>query len=403
VIRLFPSLKTPAILAATVLAVAAFSFCDGLKSQEFPTAPEFKGPFPISWVPDQVDPNRVLVVVSGIGAPMLGQIRNSNWEEEKWQQLLSVRAGDRNLPAMIGSHGIGTKPGEIWFRPQFPLDPRIKYYAVFNPRILGGPVRVDSFSSTFQLPTPSSDPVTVISQVYPTATVIPENLLKLYLYFSAPMSRGHIYDYVHLRDDQGRNVELPFLEIGEELWDPSMTRLTLFIDPGRIKRGVKPLEEVGPSLTAGRRYTFVIDPAWQDANGLPLKSGFSRTYQVIPPDREPLDPEHWTITTPKSGTHESIGISFPKPMDHALAERVIQITDSTGQLIEGKTVLQTGDCQWSFVPDQAWKTQAYRAVIQLTLEDLAGNNIGKPFEVDLFKGVQPRLTGSSVKLGFELK
>ena len=32
-------------------------------------------------------------------------------------------------------------------------------------------------------------------------------------------------------------IELPFLEIDEELWDPAMMRLTLFIDPGRIKRG----------------------------------------------------------------------------------------------------------------------------------------------------------------------
>jgi hypothetical protein len=48
---------------------------------------------------------------------------------------------------------------------------------------------------------------------------------------------------------------------------PDMTRLTLFIDPGRIKRGVAPLEEIGPALHAGKRYTLEIDSGWHDASG----------------------------------------------------------------------------------------------------------------------------------------
>jgi len=35
------------------------------------------------------------------------------------------------------------------------------------------------------------------------------------------MQRGHIYDYIHLRNEAGQNVELPFLEIDEELWNPA--------------------------------------------------------------------------------------------------------------------------------------------------------------------------------------
>ena len=39
----------------------------------------------------------------------------------------------------------------------------------------------------------------------------------------------------------------------------------------------------------------------------------------------------------------------------------------------------------------------------VTFEDLAGNNIGKPFEVDLFEGVQRQLTNSTVTLSFHVK
>ena len=41
--------------------------------------------------------------------------------------------------------------------------------------------------------------------------------------------------------------------------------------------------------------------------------------------------------------------------------------------------------------------------VQTTIEDMAGNNIGKAFEVDLFDGVQRRLTNSTVRLPFEIK
>jgi hypothetical protein len=73
---------------------------------------------------------------------------------------------------------------------------------------------------------------------------------------------------------------LPFLEIDEELWDDSMTRLTLFIEPGRIKRGVKPLEDIGPALEEGKSYTLVIDAAWQDGHGRSLKESFRKQFRL---------------------------------------------------------------------------------------------------------------------------
>jgi len=141
---------------------------------------------------------------------------------------------------------------------------------------------------------------------------LPQNLLKFYLHFSAPMSRGHIYDHIHLLDQNGQAVELPFLEIDEELWNPEMTRLTLFIDPGRIKRGVQPLEEIGPALEAGKSYTLEIDAAWRDNAGLPLRENFRKSFRVAAPDREPPAPATWKIRSPKAGTHAALNIGMPE-------------------------------------------------------------------------------------------
>ena len=77
----------------------------------------------------------------------------------------------------------------------------------------------------------------------------------------------------HLLDAAAKEVDLPFLELEQELWDSSGKRFTLFFDPGRIKRGLKPREEVGPALEEGKSYTFVVDRAWHDAQGDSLKDG----------------------------------------------------------------------------------------------------------------------------------
>ena len=85
-------------------------------------------------------------------------------------------------------------------------------------------------------------------------------------------------------------------------------------------------------------------------------------------------------------------------MDNALIQRVIHVTDASGKPVAGQIVLSDQERHWSFQPLGPWKPGQHQLVIQTTIEDLAGNNIGKQFDVDLFEGVQRRLTTSTVKL-----
>jgi hypothetical protein len=293
-------------------------------------------------------------------------------------------------PALAGKYNL-VKEG-IDFRPQFPFQPGVKYRATFFPKS-GRPV-----SSVLEIPLAKREPSTVVTEIYPTADVLPENLLKFYLYFSAPMSGGHIYEHIRLTEDGGKVVELPFLEIDEELWNPEMTRLTLFLDPGRIKRGVKPLEEIGAALQAGKRYTLGIDSSWIDATGTTLKRSFEKKFRVAEVDREAPDLAKWQIISPKVGTTDPLRVVFSDPMDHALALRMIFV-DS----VAGEKKLEEHERVWIFTPEKPWAAGSYRRRVQTTIEDLAGNNIGKPFEVDLFKDVQKRLTREVVERVFEVK
>jgi hypothetical protein len=346
---------------------------------------------------------RVLVIYEFTdNSNALNRLRGRKMTLAQWQQLLVVYAGDTTIP-MLGTYRLRNRV--LQFEPQFPLEPGVQYRAVFYYSRLPGSQKAENppLEHIVQLPKQDAEPTTVVRQIYPSADVVPENLLKFYLHFSAPMQRGNIYDYISLHDRSGKKVELPFLEIDEELWDPTMTRLTLFIDPGRIKRGVLPLEEIGPSLEAGKSYTLVINPAWKDANGNPLQKEFQKAFQVAPPDREPPDPARWKIQAPRSGTREPLTIDFPEPMDHALASRVISVVDKSGKRIPGSIILAAQEQRWQLVPDAMWEPGNYALVIQTTLEDLAGNNIGKPFEVDLFEGIERHLRMPTVRVVFEIQ
>lgn len=304
---------------------------------------------------------------------------------------------------MLGAYKLAA--GALRFVPQFPLEPGLAYRAVFHSHQLLGNSGIGgaALTATFQLPPRNATPTTMVSHVYPSADLLPENLLKFYVHFSAPMSRGRSYEHILLRDENGQEIELPFLELGEELWDPMMTRLTLFIDPGRIKRGVRPLEEIGPSLIAGGRYTLVIKRAWPDAAGNALKEDFQKAFRVGAADRQPPDPARWQMQAPSAATRAPLTIVFPEPLDHALAQRVITVADQFDKPVAGQTTMTEQERRWTFTPVDAWQRGQYQLVIQTTLEDLAGNNIGKPFEVDLFEGVERRLSAKSVKLSFAVR
>jgi len=80
----------------------------------------------------------------------------------------------------------------------------------------------------FEIPKAAPPAATTrVASVYPTTSELPENALRFYLYFSAPMQQGEAWSRIHLLDSAGKVVDLAFLEIDQELWNREMTRLTV--------------------------------------------------------------------------------------------------------------------------------------------------------------------------------
>lgn len=339
----------------------------------------------------------------------LRQLSQGPRTAEQWQALFAVYVDQgpqhtqKDQLPMLGSYDV--ENDRIFFEPRFPLTPGTRYLAVLDlgqlPSHQG--VRYAKMEQRFEVPRPTPAAMTVVSHVYPTRALLPENQLKLYLHFSAPMSQGEAYQHVHLVDASGKDVEAPFLRLDEELWDPAGQRFTLFFDPGRVKRELKPREELGPSLVAGKKYTFVIDRDWPDAKGNPLKEAFRKTFEVGPPDEQQPDPAQWKLQPPVAGTTEPLRVSFPEPLDHALLHRMVWVVDGQGRRVPGTVTVSDEETRWSLTPEKPWTAGKYRLVIDATIEDLAGNTIAKLFEVDVFKSVGRQITTETVERPFEVQ
>lgn len=387
------------MVAAMVMMVSASCFFYACKNPP-PAA------ISIHWTPVS-ETNRLVVEVRGLNQTTLEQLRKAGWQPSQWQRLFSIYSGSQNavtggsLPPMAGAYSV--EADGLRFTSQFPMESQARYRAVFEPEQLPEKIAgAATVTGTFQPPQAESSSSTTVTQIYPSAEVLPENLLKFYVHFSAPMSRGNIYQHIRLLSSDNKEVELPFLEIDEELWDPAMMRLTLIIDPGRIKRGVRPLEDIGPALENGKSYALRISREWKDGAGNPLKEDFTKRFTAGPPDRETPTPKRWKYELPKSQTLMPLAVIFPEPMDHAVTQSSVLVMDSAGNQLKGKIALLDQERRWTFVPENLWQPGAYRLLVRATFEDLAGNNIGKTFDVDTSAGGQGRPNASLFKFDFKI-
>jgi hypothetical protein len=294
--------------------------------------------------------------------------------------------------------GIQERTGDaLLFTSRFPLQPGMRYRVVY--RASGAA----PLTQLFALPPPAARPPTALEHVYPSADDVPENLLKLYLSFSAPMSRGEAYRRIRLLDEQGRPVELAFLEIDQELWDRDARRLTLLFDPGRVKRDLLPNEEVGSPLREGARYTLVVDRGWPDAQGRPLAGEARKSLKVGPPDHASPQTGAWRLQPPSAGTREPLVVSFPEPLDRALLERVLEVRNGSGAPVAGAVTIEANETRWLFTPQAPWRAGGHTLRVATILEDLAGNSIARPFEVDVFEKVEDRALDVTESLRFQVR
>ena len=300
------------------------------------------------------------------------------YPKEALQVFLFPQNPDNRVPPIVGNWTQETD--KLYFCPLIPFSKSLTYQARFP----------DLPYFTFKIESKKDYLLTEIMEVYPTLTTLPENVLKMYLYFSAPMSDGNGYQYIRLEDEKGQIIEAPFLELTPLLWNQDRTRLTLWLDPGRVKRELLRNQKMGAPLEAGKQYTLRISKNWKDANGYSLAEGYLKKIAIIKADRKSPMPKNWTSIAPKANTKEPVILHFGEALDHALAVKSLTVYTKKGKIVKGVVNLKKEDTEWVFTPLENWKANPYRIQIKAELEDLAGNNLNRLFDTDLDQQTHPK-------------
>lgn len=330
------------------------------------------------------------VEVAALPKDLHAKAKADKFTDKQWHPFIRVVVGGGtqedvlNRPAMAGTYTL-TATG-VRFDPQFPLVPGREYVAIVHDLPNGRPAL-----HTLSLPKPPPGPRAALTAVYPSANRLPENTLRLYLHFSGEVARGDVYRHLKLVRDDGVEVKDPFLELGEELWSNDGTRLTVLFHPGRVKRNLVPREQEGPILEEGRSYTLSVSGKWEDTEGRPIVAAVKKTFSVGPPDDQPVDLEDWAIMAPRANSDSPLIVKLAKPLDHGLLNRTLSVIDAAGNDVPGELTVGGGERVVTFAPAKPWGKGEYRLRAESRLEDVCGNRVGEPFEVDVFKPITPRI------------
>jgi hypothetical protein len=228
----------------------------------------------------------------------------------------------------------------------------------------------------------------------PAARKVPANTLKLYLDFTQPMEQGVFLDRIKLKRIQGEEVGGAFRET--ELWSPDGKRLTLMLHPGRQKTGVNLNVDEGPVLIPKGIYYLTLSGRWRSVNGEPLGKDTTFGFMATAADHSQPDPAKWQLTAPKAGSREPLQIITDELFEPQIFQRALKLNLAGTAQTE---LLPTDLISWTFTPEKPWQPGRHEINIDPELEDLAGNSIAKPFEIDL---TAPKPVAKTTRLHFHL-
>lgn len=301
-------------------------------------------------------------------------------------KTLSVRLENSKID-IIGDW-TDTDTGSV-FLPAIPLQSERKFLIYENERLIG-----DFFLNGIENTAPE------VLAFYPNSDTVPANLLKCYVRFSKPMSDISLYKYLKVQDDQGRVLENVILPLRPVLWNKDNTLLTLWIDPGRVKRDLIRNKKLGAPFQSGRWYSIIMADKLRSADGLYLSETYTKRFFVSDRDRQRPETISWQIKTPEAASTEPLRVNFNDQLDYLTALHGLLIYKDSLR-VSGEISLEQNEQIWLFHPKEAWKTGNYRIVVNPNIEDHAGNNLTRLFDTDLNAPLQE--TNTQFELTFIVK
>jgi hypothetical protein len=306
-----------------------------------------------------------------------------------------------DLPDISGEREV--VGGTVRFIPDFPFEPGVRFRAILDLGALGQPGLVEVLSHEFSFPKEAPVTEPEVSQVFPSSDVLPENLLRFCVRFSRPMQRGRAEANVTVLRSDGSPAPDVLYRAPVELWDTSMTCLTILLDPGRLKRGVGPNRMLGPPLKVGERYILAVGPGMIDVHGRPLRQRFTKAFTVCEAVRAPIEIEDWRIVPPTADSRDPLDLTFPTPLDWAGLWQGITVVLEGGEQISGRVGIDQDETRWRFTPDAAWRAGLHSIRISPSLEDACGNTPYGAFDGPFRSPEQVTLETAVRSIPFEVR
>ena len=217
--------------------------------------------------------------------------------------------------------------------------------------------------------------------ISPQAKVLPANTLRFYLHFPRSGEAHFDRDQLWLLNEEEQAVPDPFLVLPQELWSVDGRRLTVLMEPGRIKRGLGADPSHEPALAAGRTYSLAVTALGQTAR---------HTFRVSDPVLEAVDETRWRLVSPAAGSLDPAVVHFDRVMDAALCEDEIAVLTPSGEVAATRVSLAPDGTAARLIPSYPWRTGVHRLVASERLEDVCGNRLGEALDHDLGAGGPPR-------------
>jgi len=211
-------------------------------------------------------------------------------------------------------------------------------------------------------------------EIHPAGPTVPGNLLRFELRFDQPQRLPFDVERLKLFDGEGLEIQHALLDLA--LPDADGRRITVLMDPGRVKSGVGPNLDAGRALKEGGTVSLRVAGSGVDA------SPVVKTWRVTAAVSRLLQPELWQLSLPRRGTRDALSVDLRTPISSA-GERLIAVLDGHGHRVVGTATLDDGDATWRFKPSRPWATGLHRLVTHPGLEDLAGNRRCAAFEAPI--------------------
>ncbi|MBD2757065.1 hypothetical protein [Spirosoma validum] len=311
-------------------------------------------------------------------------------DADSLEKQLSVRLTNQKT-AIAGQYQLGD--GTVIFEPLIPFTRGLRYVVWLNDKRLG----------EVSIPALDSNDRPALLGIYPSQDSLPENLLKIYLHFSRPMRERQSQKYVTLLKNNNDTLSGVFLDLQPELWNPDRTILTLWLDPGRIKRDLQPNKRLGAPLQTHNRYKLVVTASWPDEQGATLEKDVTKSFVAIQRDSLSPNPKKWTLLEPKSGSLQSLDVSFSESLDYSLLTETLSVIREDGANVPGRWQSGEEEKLIRFKPNNVWQSGRYKLRIESRLEDLAGNNVNRLFDRDITRKDQRATSESFTELLFKVR